>query len=56
MYGILLNLLASSQMDPKSLSKGSCLDKPFIMGLLDPFESEDPQEREVLKAIVYCIY
>jgi len=55
-YDILLNLLASSQMDPKSLARGSCLDKPFILGLLDLFESEDPREREVLKAIVHRIY
>lgn len=55
-YDILLNLLASSQMDPKSLARGSCLDRPFILGLLDLFESEDPREREVLKAIVHRIY
>lgn len=55
-YDIILNLLASTQTDPKSLARGSCLDKPFILGLLDLFESEDPREREVLKAIVHRIY
>ncbi|XP_073039402.1 serine/threonine protein phosphatase 2A 57 kDa regulatory subunit B' beta isoform-like [Primulina eburnea] len=51
-YDILLWLIVS--LEQKVLSE--YIDHPFILGLLNLFQSEDPREREILKNVFHKIY
>lgn len=53
-YEFLLRLATSSETDAKLLAKH--FNRPFILILLDLFDSEDPREREYLKTILHRIY
>ncbi|KAL8090122.1 serine/threonine protein phosphatase 2A 57 kDa regulatory subunit B' kappa isoform-like [Apium graveolens] len=53
-YDILLKFISSSTMEAKVAKK--YINHSFILRLLDLFESEDPRERECLKAIMHKIY
>uniref|UniRef100_A0A1D1XEG3 Serine/threonine protein phosphatase 2A regulatory subunit n=1 Tax=Anthurium amnicola TaxID=1678845 RepID=A0A1D1XEG3_9ARAE len=53
-YDLLLKFVASSSLDAKVAKR--CVDHPFILRLLDLFDSEDPRERDYLKAILHRIY
>ncbi|CAN1838470.1 Serine/threonine protein phosphatase 2A 59 kDa regulatory subunit B' eta isoform [Linum perenne] len=49
-----LRLVASPETDAKLARR--YIDQPFILKLLDLFDSEDPREREYLKTILHRIY
>lgn len=53
-YDILLKFVTSSSVEAKVAKK--YINHSFILKLLDLFESEDPRERECLKAIMHRIY
>ncbi|KAK3010455.1 hypothetical protein RJ639_010664 [Escallonia herrerae] len=53
-YDILLKFVTSSSVEAKVAKK--YINHSFILRLLDLFDSEDPRERECLKAILHRIY
>ncbi|KAK1430872.1 hypothetical protein QVD17_13955 [Tagetes erecta] len=53
-YDILLKFVTSSSVEAKVAKK--YINHSFILRILDLFESEDPRERECLKAIMHRIY
>ncbi|KAL8094108.1 serine/threonine protein phosphatase 2A 57 kDa regulatory subunit B' kappa isoform-like [Apium graveolens] len=53
-YDILLRFLSYNSLDAKVAKK--YVDNCFILKLLDLFESEDPRERDCLKAILHRVY
>ncbi|XP_074562510.1 serine/threonine protein phosphatase 2A 57 kDa regulatory subunit B' kappa isoform-like, partial [Curcuma longa] len=53
-YDLLLKFIESSSLDAKIGKK--YVDHSFILRLLHLFDSEDPRERECLKAILHRIY
>ncbi|KAJ7533384.1 hypothetical protein O6H91_13G046300 [Diphasiastrum complanatum] len=53
-YEFLLRFVVSTETDPKVARK--YIDQPFLMQLLNLFDSEDPREREYLKTILHRIY
>lgn len=53
-YDILLKFVTSSSVEAKVAKK--YINHSFILRLLDLFNSEDPRERECLKAIMHRIY
>ena len=53
-YDLLLRFIGYSSLDAKVAKK--YVDHSFILRLLDLFESEDPRERDCLKAILHRIY
>ncbi|KAI3755993.1 hypothetical protein L1987_55804 [Smallanthus sonchifolius] len=53
-YDILLKFVTSSSVEAKVAKK--YINHSFILRMLDLFESEDPRERECLKAIMHRIY
>ncbi|RAL38035.1 unnamed protein product [Cuscuta campestris] len=54
MYDLLLRFVTSSSLEAKVAKK--YINHSFILRLLDLFDSEDPRERECLKAILHRIY
>ena len=54
MYEFLLRFVVSNETDPKVVKK--YIDQPFLLKLLDLFDSEDPRERDYLKTILHRIY
>ncbi|CAH9076845.1 unnamed protein product [Cuscuta europaea] len=54
MYDLLLRFVTSSSLEAKIAKK--YINHAFILRLLDLFESEDPRERDCLKAILHRIY
>uniref|UniRef100_A0A1D1ZDJ9 Serine/threonine protein phosphatase 2A regulatory subunit n=1 Tax=Anthurium amnicola TaxID=1678845 RepID=A0A1D1ZDJ9_9ARAE len=53
-YDLLLKFISSPTLDAKVAKK--YVDHSFISRLLDLFDSEDPRERDCLKAILHRIY
>lgn len=53
-YDILLKFVTSSSVEAKVAKK--YINHAFILRLLDLFDSEDPRERDCLKAIMHRIY
>lgn len=53
-YEFFLRFVASSETDTKLAKRH--LDHPFLLKLLDLFDSEDPREREYLKTVLHRIY
>ncbi|GAB4840551.1 hypothetical protein Ancab_021320 [Ancistrocladus abbreviatus] len=53
-YEFFLRFVASPETDTKLAKR--YVDHPFILKLLDLFDSEDPREREYLKTILHRIY
>ncbi|WOG94404.1 hypothetical protein DCAR_0313699 [Daucus carota subsp. sativus] len=53
-YDILLRFLSYNSLDAKIAKK--YVDNCFILKLLDLFDSEDPRERDCLKAILHRVY
>ncbi|CAI9094416.1 OLC1v1030155C1 [Oldenlandia corymbosa var. corymbosa] len=53
-YELLLKFVTSSALESKVAKK--YLNHSFIVRLLDLFDSEDPRERECLKAVLHRIY
>ncbi|KAG0486791.1 hypothetical protein HPP92_008886 [Vanilla planifolia] len=53
-YDLLLQFIASPSLDAKLAKK--YIDHSLILRLLDLFDSEDPRERECLKAILHRLY
>ncbi|XP_024996956.1 serine/threonine protein phosphatase 2A 57 kDa regulatory subunit B' kappa isoform isoform X1 [Cynara cardunculus var. scolymus] len=53
-YDILLKFITSSSVEAKVAKK--YINRSFILRVLDLYESEDPRERESLKAIMHRIY
>lgn len=53
-YDILLKFITCSSVESKVAKK--YINHLFILRLLDLFESEDPRERECLKAIMHRVY
>jgi len=53
-YEFFLRFIVSSDVEIKTLKK--YITKPFILKLLDLFESEDARERDYLKTILHRIY
>ncbi|KAB1996445.1 hypothetical protein ES319_D13G232100v1 [Gossypium barbadense] len=53
-YDLFLQFISYSSLDAKVAKK--YVDQPFILRLLDLFESEDPRERDCLKTILHRIY
>ncbi|CAI9277423.1 unnamed protein product [Lactuca saligna] len=53
-YDILLKFVNSPSVEPKIAKK--YINHSFILRILDLFESEDPRERDCLKAIMHRIY
>ncbi|PKA61108.1 Serine/threonine protein phosphatase 2A 59 kDa regulatory subunit B' gamma isoform [Apostasia shenzhenica] len=53
-YEFFLRFVSSPQLDSKIATR--YIDHPFILRLLDLFDSEDPREREYLKTILHRIY
>ncbi|KAK4283500.1 hypothetical protein QN277_000444 [Acacia crassicarpa] len=53
-YELFLRFVASPELDAKMAKK--YIDLPFIVKLLDLFDSEDPREREYLKMTLHRIY
>ncbi|KAJ7975007.1 Serine/threonine protein phosphatase 2A regulatory subunit [Quillaja saponaria] len=53
-YEFLLRYIVSSETDTKIAKR--YIDHMFVLRLLDLFDSEDPREREFLKAILHRIY
>nr|GEY14044.1 serine/threonine protein phosphatase 2A 57 kDa regulatory subunit B' iota isoform [Tanacetum cinerariifolium] len=53
-YDILLSFVTSASVEPKVAKK--YINHSFILRMLDLFESQDPRERDCLKAIMHRIY
>nr|XP_043628080.1 serine/threonine protein phosphatase 2A 57 kDa regulatory subunit B' kappa isoform [Erigeron canadensis] len=53
-YDILLTFVTSTSVEAKVAKK--YINNSFILRMLDLFESEDPRERECLKAIMHRVY
>ncbi|GAB2280576.1 hypothetical protein Dimus_015203 [Dionaea muscipula] len=53
-YEFFLRFVASPETDTKLAKRH--IDHPFLLRLLDLFDSEDPREREYLKTILHRIY
>lgn len=53
-YDLLLKFVTSSSLEAKVAKK--YINHQFILKLLDLFDSEDPRERDCLKAILHRIY
>lgn len=53
-YEILLRYIVSFEIDTETAKR--YIDHTFVLKLLDLFDSEDPREREYLKAILHRIY
>jgi serine/threonine-protein phosphatase 2A regulatory subunit B' len=53
-YEIFLRFIVSNDVDPRVARK--YIDQPFVLKLLDLFDSEDPRERDYLKTILHRIY
>ncbi|GAB2297794.1 hypothetical protein Dimus_031882 [Dionaea muscipula] len=53
-YEFFLRFVASTETDTKLAKRH--IDHPFLLKLLDLFDSEDPREREYLKTILHRIY
>ncbi|XP_073131280.1 serine/threonine protein phosphatase 2A 57 kDa regulatory subunit B' kappa isoform-like [Henckelia pumila] len=53
-YDFLLKFLASASLEAKVAKK--YIDCSFILRIIDLFDSEDPRERDCLKAILHRIY
>ncbi|CAI5532044.1 unnamed protein product [Closterium sp. Naga37s-1] len=53
-YEFLLRFVVSNETDAKVAKR--YLDQPFVLKLLDLFNSEDPRERDYLKTILHRIY
>ncbi|KAK1417291.1 hypothetical protein QVD17_26417 [Tagetes erecta] len=53
-YEILLRFVSLSSLDPKAAKQ--YIDHPFLLRLLNLFDSEDPRERDCLKSILHRIY
>ncbi|GKE17134.1 serine/threonine protein phosphatase 2A 57 kDa regulatory subunit B' iota isoform [Tanacetum coccineum] len=53
-YDILLGFVTSGSVEPKVAKK--YINHSFILRMLDLFESQDPRERDCLKAIMHRIY
>ncbi|GJT57053.1 serine/threonine protein phosphatase 2A 57 kDa regulatory subunit B' kappa isoform [Tanacetum coccineum] len=53
-YEILLRFVSLSSLDPKIAKQ--YIDQPFLLKLLNLFDSEDPRERECLKSVLHRIY
>nr|GMC62013.1 serine/threonine protein phosphatase 2A 57 kDa regulatory subunit B' iota isoform [Ipomoea batatas] len=54
MYDLLLRFVTSPSLEAKVAKK--YINHSFILRLIDLFDSEDPRERECLKAILHRIY
>ena len=53
-YELFLRFIVSNDVDPRVARK--YIDQPFVLKLLDLFDSEDPRERDYLKTILHRIY
>jgi len=53
-YEFFLRFVVSNDVDPKLAKR--FVDQNFLLKLLELFDSEDPRERDYLKAILYRIY
>lgn len=53
-YDLLLQFVSHNSLDPKVAKK--YVDHPFILRLLNLFDSEDPRERDCLKTVMHKIY
>ncbi|KAL8189646.1 hypothetical protein R6Q57_029212 [Mikania cordata] len=53
-YEILLRFVSLSSLDPKVAKH--YIDHPFLLKLLNLFDSEDPRERDCLKSVLHRIY
>ncbi|KAI7750799.1 hypothetical protein M8C21_019705, partial [Ambrosia artemisiifolia] len=53
-YEILLRFVSLSSLDPKIAKQ--YIDHPFLLRLLNLFDSEDPRERDCLKSVLHRIY
>ena len=53
-YELFLRFVSSTETDAKLAKR--YINQPFILKLLDLFDSEDPREREYLKTILHRIY
>ncbi|KAK4490937.1 hypothetical protein RD792_001657 [Penstemon davidsonii] len=53
-YDFLLKFVTSSSLEAKVAKK--YIDNSFILKIIDLFDSEDPRERDCLKAILHRIY
>jgi serine/threonine-protein phosphatase 2A regulatory subunit B' len=53
-YEFFLRFIVSSDVDVKTLKK--YISGPFVLRVLDMFDSEDPRERDYLKTILHRIY
>ncbi|KAL3577902.1 hypothetical protein D5086_019406 [Populus alba] len=53
-YELFLRFVSSTETDAKLAKR--YIDQPFVLKLLDLFDSEDPREREYLKTILHRIY
>ena len=53
-YELFLRFIVSNDVDPRVARK--FIDQPFVLKLLDLFDSEDPRERDYLKTILHRIY
>ena len=53
-YELFLRFIVSNDVDPRVARK--YIDQPFVLKLLELFDSEDPRERDYLKTILHRIY
>eukprot|EP00164_Ancoracysta_twista_P001504 GFYU01001971.1.p1 GENE.GFYU01001971.1~~GFYU01001971.1.p1 ORF type:complete len:528 (+),score=163.97 GFYU01001971.1:227-1810(+) len=53
-YELFLRFVVSSELDAKKAKQ--YIDQPFVLKLLELFDSEDPRERDYLKTILHRIY
>ncbi|XP_076909492.1 serine/threonine protein phosphatase 2A 57 kDa regulatory subunit B' kappa isoform-like isoform X1 [Bidens hawaiensis] len=53
-YDILLRFVSLNSLDSKVAKQ--YIDQPFLLKLLNLFDSEDPRERECLKSVLHRIY
>ena len=53
-YELFLRFIVSNDVDPRVARK--YIDVPFVLKLLELFDSEDPRERDYLKTILHRIY
>ena len=53
-YELFLRFIVSNDVDPRVARR--FIDQPFVLKLLDLFDSEDPRERDYLKTILHRIY
>ncbi|KAM0018099.1 putative protein phosphatase 2A, regulatory B subunit, B56, armadillo-like helical [Helianthus debilis subsp. tardiflorus] len=53
-YDILLRFVSLTSLDPKVAKQ--YIDHPFLLKLLNLFDSEDPRERDCLKSVLHRIY